>query len=173
MWASINCMNWCSLSSWCLHDRKGAGEAAGVRGWVSAVWGWAQTLTLSTGAAAGAWTFISTLLGKEEPRIRLGLLRTQGHWGKKTKNLNVLLFASSFSSDFYYGLRVWRCFFNILRHYARIEIYFLFYFLYFSMSGIENITRNSFQYLWVFPFVSNFGCCYRCIIEVEITIFSH
>lgn len=109
MLTSINCMNCCKLSSkaWCLwDDRRGAWAAAGVRGWVSAVWGWAQALCWPW---AQNWTCISTLLGKEEPRIMPGL-RTCGHCDKNPKTSYVLLFAPSFFSDFCCGLCVWRCF---------------------------------------------------------------
>lgn len=100
-----------------------------------------------------------------------GFLRPQGYCDKNSEALTVLPFAAFFSPGFCCGLCVWRWFFNTLRTYARIGIFF--FFLYLSILGIENITENSFQYLQVFPFVSNFGCCYRRMTEIEITILSH
>lgn len=116
------------------------------------------------------WTFISSLLGKEGPRIMQWPLSLRGT-GTKIPKVWIFSFLPPLSLLTF----TWVCvfggsFFSISRPYAWIEIV---YFLHFSMSGIDNITKNSFKYLWGFPFVSNFGCCYRCIIEVEITTFSH
>lgn len=127
------------------------------------------------------WTFISSLLGKEGPRIMQWPLSLRGTGTKIPKvwifsflpplSLLTFIWACVFGGVFFF--LIYQDLMHELRLFISCTSVCQELTISPNMSGIDNITKNSFKYLWGFPFVSNVGCCYRCIIEVEITTFSH